>query len=343
MKNMVACIVLFTVAGIRFQRAEGMPKKLAVDFGDGVKMETGAHPSGRVQDGQRRVGGGNGCLLQQDLRQGSSASRFFKDEHPQHRVRITKPFYLGTYHVTRGQFRQFVADAGTRRTRRRAREPGAWGWDPDKKGFGVQREVFLAERGFRADRRAPGGQRELERRGGVLQVAQQEGRQDLPTANGGRVGICLPCRDDNPVLQRRRSRDAGQGRQRGRRHGQGEVPGLEVTRSKPATAMCSPLRWESSSPMPSGCTTCTEMCGSGAGLVRREYYSESPADDPTGPDSGNARVLRGGSWYYWAVFARSANRYKAPPLARCGFIGFRVARSLEEKRCPGVPVQCHGP
>src|SRR5271166_4660088 len=32
---------------------------------------------------------------------------FFEDEHPQHRVRISKPFYLGTYHVTRGQFRQF--------------------------------------------------------------------------------------------------------------------------------------------------------------------------------------------------------------------------------------------
>jgi sulfatase modifying factor 1 len=30
---------------------------------------------------------------------------YFKDEHPQHRVRITKPFYVGIYHVTRGQFR----------------------------------------------------------------------------------------------------------------------------------------------------------------------------------------------------------------------------------------------
>ena len=37
---------------------------------------------------------------------------WFKDEHPQHRVRITRPFYLGTYHVTRGQFRQFVSDSG---------------------------------------------------------------------------------------------------------------------------------------------------------------------------------------------------------------------------------------
>ena len=29
-----------------------------------------------------------------------------------------------------------------------------------------------------------------------------------------------------------------------------------------------------------------------------EYYAKSLADDPTGPASGNGRVLRGGSWYY---------------------------------------------
>src|SRR5262249_1919671 len=32
----------------------------------------------------------------------------FNDERPQHRVRITRPYYLGVYPVTRGQFRQFV-------------------------------------------------------------------------------------------------------------------------------------------------------------------------------------------------------------------------------------------
>ena len=48
---------------------------------------------------------------------------------------ITKPFYLGTYHVTRGQFRQFVKDsdyekdvekdrlAGDQSSRKKARVP----------------------------------------------------------------------------------------------------------------------------------------------------------------------------------------------------------------------------
>ena len=49
---------------------------------------------------------------------------WYKDEHPQHRVRITKPFYLGTYHVTRGQFRQFVKDTGYRTDAERSDVPG---------------------------------------------------------------------------------------------------------------------------------------------------------------------------------------------------------------------------
>src|SRR3990172_3654371 len=34
------------------------------------------------------------------------------DEKPQHRVRITRPFFLGAYEVTVGQFRQFVKETG---------------------------------------------------------------------------------------------------------------------------------------------------------------------------------------------------------------------------------------
>ena len=158
-------------------------------------------------------------LLQADL---------FKDEHPQHRVRITKPFYLGTYHVTRGQFRQFVTDTGYKTDAEKGEKPGAYGWNPDKKEFGFNEKYSWRNAGFEQTDEHPVVNVSWNDAVAFCKWLSQQGRQDLPAANGGRVGIRLPCRDDNPLLQRRRSRDAGQGRQRGRRDGQGEVPGLDM-------------------------------------------------------------------------------------------------------------------
>lgn len=51
-----------------------------------------------------------------------------KSERPPHRVRITKPFYLGASEVTRGQFRQFVTDIGYATEAERGEPRGAIGW-----------------------------------------------------------------------------------------------------------------------------------------------------------------------------------------------------------------------
>ena len=60
----------------------------------------------------------------------------------------------------------------------------------------------------------------------------------------------------------------------------------------------------------------------------REYYATSPAADPTGPDSGQERVLRGGSWSFRSDYARSASRFFYVPDYRSGYrAGFRVART----------------
>lgn len=60
-----------------------------------------------------------------------------------------------------------------------------------------------------------------------------------------------------------------------------------------------------------------------------EYYSKSPLEDPPGPSSGSLRILRGGAWYYYAVFCRSAHRNGRPPDDYSGNYGFRVVRSGE--------------
>jgi formylglycine-generating enzyme required for sulfatase activity len=54
------------------------------------------------------------------------------------------------------------------------------------------------------------------------------------------------------------------------------------------------------------------------------YYEESPVSDPSGPDTGSHRVLRGGSWFYRARFARVSSRGRDVPGGRLS-IGFRLA------------------
>jgi len=58
-----------------------------------------------------------------------------------------------------------------------------------------------------------------------------------------------------------------------------------------------------------------------------EYYAASPAGDPNGSDSGDGRVLRGGSWYGWPYGTRSARRYWSNLGSRDNSAGFRVSRT----------------
>jgi serine/threonine-protein kinase len=57
------------------------------------------------------------------------------------------------------------------------------------------------------------------------------------------------------------------------------------------------------------------------------YYQNSPSSNPLGPDTGQFRVLRGGSWYFDVNIVRSAYRYKYLPTEWFNNFGFRCARS----------------
>lgn len=61
----------------------------------------------------------------------------------------------------------------------------------------------------------------------------------------------------------------------------------------------------------------------------RDWYSENltAGEDPMGPFSGSYRVLRGGSWYYGAGYARSALRNFNDPGNCNDNVGFRLART----------------
>jgi uncharacterized protein (TIGR02996 family) len=55
------------------------------------------------------------------------------------------------------------------------------------------------------------------------------------------------------------------------------------------------------------------------------YYAGSPRLDPPGPSEGSGRVVRGGSWSHSGQLCRSADRYGHAPGVRYAYIGFRVA------------------
>lgn len=59
-----------------------------------------------------------------------------------------------------------------------------------------------------------------------------------------------------------------------------------------------------------------------------DYYSTSPHDNPQGPVSGAYRVLRGGSWEFYAGRCRVADRRNGYPDYRSRNDGFRVVLDI---------------
>lgn len=61
-----------------------------------------------------------------------------------------------------------------------------------------------------------------------------------------------------------------------------------------------------------------------------DYYDGYPTasvQDPAGPTTGSTRVFRGGSWFSYARYLRSARRGSVVPGARGFSLGFRLVRS----------------
>jgi formylglycine-generating enzyme required for sulfatase activity len=59
----------------------------------------------------------------------------------------------------------------------------------------------------------------------------------------------------------------------------------------------------------------------------KDYYTASPGHDPKGPIRGAQRVVRGGSWLVTETSCRSASRYGQAPSEGKYYTGFRVARN----------------
>ncbi len=70
----------------------------------------------------------------------------------------------------------------------------------------------------------------------------------------------------------------------------------------------------------------------------REYFHDSPEDDPKGPEKGSYRVIRGGDWYSDGRDCRAAFRYADVPEGRFYALGMRVVCELKSEGASLDPI-----
>ena len=255
-----------------------------------------------------------------------SANRL-KHEHPQHRVRITKPFYLGTYHITRGQFRQFIKESQYKNDPKQEAESAAYGWNPEKKHFGYNKDYSWRKAGFEQTDEHPAVYvsridatafcKWLSGKDGEIYQLPSEAQWEY-ACRAGTTTRYSSGDDPETLAVVANVRDAA---------AKANLPGWPGTiHASDGYASTSP--WASTSPTRSGSTTCTATPRSGAriGMVRTITTNRRLTTRPA-PNSGSFRVVRGGSWSDMPSSTRSAERSGSAPGNRGDGIGFRVLRT----------------
>lgn len=254
---------------------------------------------------------------------------WFEDECPAHQVRITRPFYLGAYEVTVGQFRKFVADAGYKTDAERD-EKGGYGWTETVVKFEQDPKYTWRNPGFAQTDEHP-----------VVNVSwndavafckwlrQKEGQTyRLPTEAeweyACRAGTTTwySCGDDPEMLA-----TVGNVADAAAKEKLSKLQALSYIAARDGYVFTAPVgRFQ---PNDFGLYdmhgNVWEYC---ADRYAAWYYAVSPADDPSGASVGAGRVFRGGGWDFGVWRCGAAYRRWISPDDRDDFLGFRVARSL---------------
>ena len=270
--------------------------------------------------------------------------RFTKidDEGPVHRVRITQDFYLGRTEVTVGQFRRFLEQSGYAPESVRD-GTGGYGYDPAHDREHAPRKESFAGRDRKYSWRDPGFPQGEDHP--VVNVTWNDAvamARWLSEKEG--VRYRLPTEAEWEYACRAGTRT---------RYASGDAPQSlrTVANVFDQSAMPNwPADWREYALAPGDGFAFTAPVGSFApnafglhdmhGNVwewvadwhAEDYYARSPLDDPQGPESGEVRVRRGGSWHTWAFYARSAFRNWNTPETRYTLVGFRLLREVGATR-----------
>jgi formylglycine-generating enzyme required for sulfatase activity len=256
----------------------------------------------------------------------SIKAEWFKREHPRHRVKITKPFWLGMHEVTVGQFQQFVSEAGYKTEPERDGE-GAYSYSAETgKSGGRESKYTWRNTGFPQEADHPVVNitwndaidfcRWLSQKEGQTYRLPREAEWEYACRAGTTTRYWFG--DDPEGLANVANVSDGTAKEK--------FPTGVAISAKDGFVFTAPVG--KFRPNAYGLHdmhgNVYEWC---ADWYAEDYYVASPRDDPSGPNSGEWRVVRGGSWDSWPDDARSAFRTGFTPGYRVHYFGFRVART----------------
>lgn len=272
-----SCLVL-CAAGLALAGADDEPEKDDVTNSVGMKLKL-------IKPGKFLMGSPK------------DAKDTFDDEGPQHPVEITRPFYLGVFPVTRGQFAAFVKDAAYQTEAEKESEKYTW------------RNPFFGNSHSDDEPVVEVSWNDAVRF--CKWLTKKEGKTyNLPTeaeweyaCRAGTTTVHFYGDDEN---------DLGDYAWYGANSGGHTHP---VGGRKPNALGLYDMygnvhQW------------CADWYGE---------YQQVTCKDPRGPESGHDRVLRGGYWADVARYCRSAVRYNLAPATYDDFTGFRVVARPSER------------
>lgn len=257
----------------------------------------------------------------------------FSSEQPYHSVELSRGFYSATAEVTRKQFKAFVDDSGFK-TEAERDKIGGRGFDAQAIASGKSRqsvEFNWMNPGFpQGDDHPVTNVSWNDATEFCLWLSKKEGREySLPTEAQWEFA----CRATTKTLFHSGNRS-------------NDLANFANVLDKEAVSVLGPNlgkpvdvndKFAFTAPTKSfkpNANQLHDMHGNVAEWCQdwhaKDYYAQSPPIDPTGPETGQEKVLRGGSWVNIPLGCRSAARAQYKPNDKFPYVGFRVFLALPE-------------
>ncbi len=213
---------------------------------------------------------------------------WIEDEMPQHRVRISRPFYLGKYEVTQGQWEAVMGNNPSRfKGENRPVETISW----------EDVQAFIR----RLNTRESGVTYRLPTEAEWEYAARGDDGRRYPRGNQFDPSRLNLCGQNCASEWKKRTANDGDG-------GTASVGSYEGGQSSFGVYDMAGNTWE----------WVQDVYGP---------YAAEPVTDPQGPATGPFRVIRGGSWDNDPGLCRTTSRLRIPPDHRFDFLGFRLLRT----------------